>query len=95
MLGAAYCGETYYLPVEVGNTPEWRSQPMLNLIPGSVRIRYFLPEISPVDPKILDATGRVVKNLFSGKITSPSGSLFWDKKDKKVRLLTPAPTSAS
>ena len=84
-----YFGETFFVHLDLGtvDTPNWQSQPMLSIAPslfiktissGSVRIRYLLPKICNVNVKILDANGRVVKNLFSGRINSPSSGLYWD-----------------
>ncbi len=89
--GNYYLGETYLLHRGSGDISEWQVQPILNIPPtllintvssGSVRIRYILPKICHINIKILDASGRVVKNLFSGKTTSFSNCLLWDRRGK-------------
>jgi len=84
--------ETFFIHIDTIyiSTPEWQSQPKLSSYPalfvntiasGSVRIRYMLPKICNINVKILNANGRVIRSIFSGKISSQSNWLTWDTKD--------------
>ncbi|MEO0115274.1 MAG: kelch repeat-containing protein [candidate division WOR-3 bacterium] len=91
-----YFGETYFIHLGTTDTPEWQSQPILNVAPSLfinspssdlVRIRYTMPKICNIEIKILDSNGRIVKNLFAGSINSTSGVLVWNMNNnsgKKV-----------
>ncbi len=86
-----YSNETFFIHIDTItiSTPEWQAQPMSNISPkifvnsvttGIVKIRYLLPKICNVSIKILDANGRLIRNLFDGKTNSLSDWLTWDLK---------------
>lgn len=84
-----YFGETFFIHLGSLGAPEWQSQtafvnyPTLfvnTIASGSVRIHYTLPKICNINIKILDATGRIIRTLFTGKISSQSDWLTWDTK---------------
>lgn len=87
--GAQYFGDAPYIYLGSVGAPECWSQPFLvncptlsinTIVSGSVRIQYTLPKICNINLKILDATGRIISTLFSGKISSPSEWLTWNTK---------------
>jgi hypothetical protein len=95
--GAGYFGDAFYIYLGSVGAPEWQSQPALVNYPtlfvntiasGSVRIHYSLPKICNINIKILNATGRVIRNLFSGKINSQTDWLTWDLKDKNGQTVS-------
>jgi hypothetical protein len=90
--GSGYFNETFFIHIDTINVSisEWQSQPKLNSYPalfvntiasGSVRIRYMLPKLCNISVKILDSNGRVVRNLFSGRINSQTDWLNWNLKN--------------
>ena len=96
---SGYSSETFFIHIDTINisTSEWKSQPKFNSYPalfvntiasGSVRIRYMLPKLCNINVKILDAKGRVVRNIFSGKISSRSEWLTWDSKDNSGKNMS-------
>ncbi|MDH5684727.1 MAG: hypothetical protein OEZ20_09710 [candidate division WOR-3 bacterium] len=95
--GGGYYGETFYINLSSDDIQEWQSKPMITVTPslfvnstttGKVRIRYILPKTCNINLKILDTNGRIVRNLFSGKINSESDWLLWDMKDNNDRTVS-------
>uniref|UniRef100_A0A7C6A9W3 FlgD/Vpr Ig-like domain-containing protein n=1 Tax=candidate division WOR-3 bacterium TaxID=2052148 RepID=A0A7C6A9W3_UNCW3 len=87
-----YFGETFFIHFSPTDTPEWHSQSILNIAPSIfisspssdvLHIRYTMPKICRLEVKILDANGRVIKNLFAGRINSTSGALSWDTNNNE------------
>jgi hypothetical protein len=91
-LGADYyLGGTDYIQVGASGISEWQ-QPAIEVMPslsissehaGPVIIRYAVPRPGHIDIRIIDATGRIVRNLFAGGAASPSGHLTWDRRDEQ------------
>ncbi|MEO0109707.1 MAG: kelch repeat-containing protein [candidate division WOR-3 bacterium] len=88
MGGSYYLFETYYLQLPSG-IGEWKmtsnlSTPYLSVqspANKSCQIRFLLPNLEGVKIRILDLTGRLIKEIYSGK--SLSECLFWDGTDKR------------
>jgi hypothetical protein len=95
--GSSYYSETFYINFDATAITEWQSQPKLSSYPalfvntiasGSVRIRYMLPKICNINVKIIDANGRVIRNIFSGKINSQTDWLTWNTKDNSGKNMS-------
>lgn len=88
---AYYFSEAFLLNLESGGTKEW--QRTLNILGSyllvnspavnSCRIRFILPNPEETKIRILNITGRLVKELYSGK--SPTQFLLWDGTDENGR----------
>jgi hypothetical protein len=48
-----------------------------------VRIHYILQKSTNIKLDIVDVNGRIIKSLYSGKPSSNSGWLLWDKRNNK------------
>lgn len=85
-----YFSETFLLNLDSGGLGEWKevsnllgpyllvNSPAIN----SCNIRFIIPKLQEVKMQIIDATGRVIKNLYSGYPSSNSFSLLWNGTDE-------------
>ncbi len=53
----------------------------------TTELRYQVPEATDVQIVVLDATGRLVKTLVSGKITAGQHTARWDGRDENGRVM--------
>ncbi|NOZ57870.1 MAG: T9SS type A sorting domain-containing protein [Calditrichaeota bacterium] len=53
----------------------------------TTELRYQVPEATDVRIVVLDATGRLVKTLVSGKITAGQHTARWDGRDENGRVM--------
>ena len=76
--------------IYVGEAPEWHSTessqtPSLQVSsfnPRQVNIRFLASVAGNVSVKVVDQSGRVVRNLLSGTVSTGSHDLTWDGKDQ-------------
>jgi flagellar hook assembly protein FlgD len=52
-----------------------------------VKLSYSVPSPGRVSVRILDPTGRVVRELFSGTMSRTAGSASWDGRDDMGRAM--------
>ena len=96
--GATQIGDCYILDIDnsSASNPEWKPSLYLTLSPtiyissspGDVRIHYILPAATKINIDILDISGRIVNNIFSGKTDLATGLISWDKKDIHNRQIS-------
>jgi flagellar hook assembly protein FlgD len=70
---------------ETGNNTSANRRFVIRVYPNPVNnplaVSYELAQSSPVECRIYDVTGRVVRTLFRGGQDLGSQSLIWDRKD--------------
>jgi hypothetical protein len=85
-----FLNDTYYADVANVALTEWQAasvagcQPLLtvsSLNRGAVKLSYSVPSPGRVSVRILDPTGRVVRELFSGTMSRTAGTASWDGRD--------------
>jgi hypothetical protein len=82
--------ETWFLHTDAGGMAEWHGQPSGGLTPSiavtrtagsSLRVRCHLAHPGPIKVSILDATGRLVTQLYTGTASTPDAELIWNCRD--------------
>jgi len=85
-----YLGDAYYVHSDAGGTTRRNWEQMMGtaaslyiatVSSGQVRIRCVVPRTCHLKVRIPDATGRVVRDFFSGTMTPPGNWLWWNRKD--------------
>jgi hypothetical protein len=86
-----YPGDWYFMNVGSLGVNDWhrvetnQTTPWLYVTPVNSRqvsIRFFAPRSGMVNVRVVDQSGRVVRNLLSGIMSSGSRELVWDGKDE-------------
>lgn len=91
-----YPGDWYSMNVGLLGVSDWhrtepnQTTPWLRVTPVNSRqvsIRFFAPSSGMANVRVLDQSGRIVRNLLSGTTQAGNRELVWDGKDERGRAV--------